>query len=134
MDISLEKSAYQYKLWRIFFIGIPALLAAVGSLIFTVAAFFMGPKGFEVGTPGYIMICASGVIMVISTVVAAIWAITPVYTGHNNSENITESKRNAENREAKEMEEKGYPFSTPMVECDCNRPYGVIRRSGPSRH
>ena len=29
---------------------------------------------------------------------------------------------------------KGYPFSTPMVECDCNRPYGVIRRSGPSRH
>lgn len=105
MDTGPEKSVYQYKLWRIVFVGIPALLAAAGSLIFITAAFFMGPKGFELGTSGYIAICASGVVMLVSAAVAGIWAITPVYPGRNNGENITELKHNAENRGVREMEE-----------------------------
>ena len=105
MDIGSERSVYQYKLWRILLVGIPAFLAAAGSLVLVVAALFMGPKEFEVGTPGYVMICVSGVIMLISAAVAAVWAITPVYIGQNNGENITGFKRNAENRGAREMEE-----------------------------
>lgn len=105
MDTGPEKSVCQYKLWRILLVGIPAFLAAAGSLVLVVAALFMGPKEFDVGAPGYVMICVSGVIMLVSAAVAAIWAITPVYISKSDGEDITEFKRNAENGEAKEMEE-----------------------------
>lgn len=104
MDIGPEKSVYQYKLWRIAFVGIPALLGAGGGLIIVVSAFFMGPKEFD-GVGGLIVMFLLGVVLLVSAVFAGIWAITPVYPGRNNGENIAEFKHNVENKVVRKMEE-----------------------------